>query len=482
VLNFKEEILKIDGIAAISKLAGSSNTETYLVGGFVRDLVLGRPCKDIDIVCLGSGEFFAEKCAENLQIPKESLVVFKNFGTAMFHYNGYEYEFVGARKESYRSHSRKPIVENGSIADDQNRRDFTINAMGISLNEDNFGDVIDPFGGLADLQKKIIRTPLDPSITFADDPLRMMRAIRFASQLNFDIDANTYRAIASEKGRIEIVSKERIIDELNKIVLSAKPSYGFKLLDVCGLLELIFPEFCKLKGVETEDGRGHKDNFYHTLQVLDNVAVKSDNLWLRWAAILHDIAKPATKRYDKKKGWTFHGHEDLGAKMTRPIFDKLRLPLNEKLRFVQKLVRLHLRPIALSKETITDSAIRRLLFEAGDDIDALMTLCRADITSKNNEKVKRFLKNFDEVEQKLKEVEAKDQLRNFQPVITGEIIMDTFGLQPSKEVGLLKIALREAILEGELINEYQQGMEFLLVLGQKMGLKPAHALQSPKDS
>ncbi len=471
ILNYSEKILAIEGLAKIARVAQDRQIEAYLVGGYVRDILLDRPCKDIDIVCLYSGTSFAEYCAQNLDIAKEQLIVFKNFGTAMFHYQGYEYEFVGARKESYRSDSRKPIVENGSLTDDQNRRDFTINALCISLNKDNFGELIDPFGGLTDLKNKLIRTPLEPKVTFADDPLRMMRAIRFASQLNFDIEPNTFDALLSERERIAIISKERICDELNKIVLSPKPSYGFKLLDSCGLLPLIFPEFCKLKGVETEDGRGHKDNFYHTLQVLDNVAKNSDDLWLRWAAILHDIAKPATKRFDKKKGWTFHGHEDLGAKMVRPIFDKLKLPLNEKMRQVQKLVRLHLRPIALSKETITDSAIRRLLFEAGDDIDALMTLCRADITSKNNEKVKRYLKNFDEVERKLKEVEEKDHMRNFQPVISGEIIMQTFGLSPSKEVGVLKIALREAILEGQVSNSYEDGMKFLIAEGAKIGLK-----------
>jgi poly(A) polymerase len=442
----------------------------------VRDLILNRQSNDIDVVCLGSGIELAAKVAELLELPKENLIVFKNFGTAMLKVEGWELEFVGARKESYRSNSRKPLVEDGTMADDQNRRDFTINAMSISVNEESFGELIDPFEGLNDIENKIIKTPLDPKITFADDPLRMMRAVRFATQLNFDIESNTFDALISEKNRIDIISKERISEELNKIILSQKPSYGFKLLDSCGLLELIFPEFCKLKGVQTEEGKGHKDNFYHTLQVLDNIAPNTNDLWLRWAAILHDIAKPATKRFDKNKGWTFHGHEEAGAKMVSPIFDKLKLPLNEKMRFVKKLVRLHLRPIALSKNEITDSALRRLLFEAGDDIDALMTLCRADITSKNGEKVKKYLHNFDIVDQKLKEVEEKDSLRNFQPIITGEIIMDTFGIGPSKEIGLLKIALREAILEGELVNTLEAGMPFLLGLGKNMGLIPPESV------
>jgi poly(A) polymerase len=470
-MNFKNKIDSIQIIAKIAEAAELLDIKSFLVGGFVRDLVMERPCKDIDVVCIGSGIELAKKVGSLLEIPEENLIVFKNFGTAMLKADGWELEFVGARKESYRTESRKPIVEDGTMADDQNRRDFTINAMSISLNEENFGDLIDPFDGLKDIEAKIIKTPLEPQITFADDPLRMMRAIRFASQLNFDIDPNTFDALISEKNRIEIISKERITDELNKIILSSKPSYGFKLLDTCGLLELIFPEFCKLKGVQTEEGRGHKDNFYHTLQVLDNIAPHTNDIWLRWAAILHDIAKPATKRFDKNKGWTFHGHEDAGAKMVKPIFDKMKLPLNEKMRFVKKLVRLHLRPIALSKNEITDSALRRLLFEAGEDIDDLMTLCRADITSKNGEKVKKFLHNFDIVDQKLKEVETKDSLRNFQPIITGEKIMETFGIGPSKEIGLIKNELREAILEGEITNTMEAGMPFLTKLGIKYGLK-----------
>ncbi len=472
-MNFKSEIDSIKVINKIAEAATLLDLKAYLVGGYVRDLVLKRPSNDIDIVCLGSGIELASKVAELLALPLENLIIFKNFGTAMLKVEGWELEFVGARKESYRSNSRKPLVEDGTMVDDQNRRDFTINAMSVSLNSENFGELIDPFEGLNDIENKIIKTPLDPKITFADDPLRMMRAVRFASQLNFDIESYTFDALISEKNRLEIISKERISEELNKIILSQKPSYGFKLMDSCGLLELIFPEFCKLKGVQTEEGKGHKDNFYHTLQVLDNIAPNTNDLWLRWAAILHDIAKPATKRFDKNKGWTFHGHEEAGAKMVSPIFDKMKLPLNEKMRFVKKLVRLHLRPIALSKSEITDSALRRLLFEAGDDIDALMTLCRADITSKNGEKVKKYLHNFDIVDQKLKEVEEKDSLRNFQPVITGEIIMETFAIGPSKEIGLLKIALREAILEGELQNTLDDGIPFLLKLGEKYGLKPA---------
>ncbi len=470
-MNFKKQINNIPVFKIIARAAIDLEVECYIVGGYVRDLVLNRPSKDIDILCVGNGIALAEKVGSLLGLSKEKIIVFKNFGTAMLHADNFELEFVGARKESYRSDSRKPIVEDGTMSDDQNRRDFTINAMSISLNGSNFGELIDPFGGLLDIENKIIKTPLNPKITFADDPLRMMRAIRFATQLNFDIDPITFEALISEKNRIEIISKERITEELNKIILAKVPSYGFKLLDVSGLLEIIFPEFCKLKGVQTEDGRGHKDNFYHTLQVLDNIAPNTDDLWLRWAAILHDIAKPATKRFDKNKGWTFHGHEEAGSKMVKPIFDRMKLPLNEKMRLVKKLVRLHLRPIALSKSEITDSAIRRLLFEAGEDTDALMTLCRADITSKNSEKVKKYLHNFDIVDQKLKEVEEKDSLRNFQPIITGEIIMKTFNIGPSKEIGLLKLALREAILEGEIPNTLEHGMPFLRELGKKFGLE-----------
>ncbi|WP_044173947.1 CCA tRNA nucleotidyltransferase [Flectobacillus major] len=472
-MNFTETLHSNPIFQLVADSAQQLNVRTYVVGGFVRDLILKRPSKDIDIVCVGSGIELAELVAKKSGRDDTYLSVFKNFGTAMIRIDDWEVEFVGARKESYRSDSRKPIVEDGTLEDDQNRRDFTINAMAISLNKADFGELIDPFDGISDLRRRIVKTPLAPDITFSDDPLRMMRAVRFATQLNFDIHPDTFDALIAMKDRIEIISKERITEELNKIILASVPSYGFKLLDTCGLLDLIFPEFCKLKGVETEEGKGHKDNFYHTLQVLDNVAKKSDDLWTRWAAILHDIAKPATKRFDKKKGWTFHGHEEAGAKMVKPIFTNMRLPLNEKMRYVKRLVRLHLRPIALSKETITDSALRRLLFEAGEDLEGLMTLCRADITSKNGEKVKRYLRNFDIVEQKLKEVEENDKLRKFQPVITGEMIMETFGISPSKEVGLIKVAVREAILEGQIENTIESGMPFVLEEGRKLGLTPA---------
>lgn len=471
-MNFEENLHNNPIFQLVADSAKELNISAFVVGGFVRDIILNRPSKDIDIVCVGSGIELAELVARNSGKEEVNLSVFKNFGTAMINLDGWEVEFVGARKESYNRDSRKPVVEDGTIEDDQNRRDFTINAMAISLNADNFGELIDPFDGLGDLRRKIVRTPLEPGITFSDDPLRMMRAVRFATQLNFDIHPDTFDALIKEKDRLEIISRERIADELNKIILARRPSYGFMLLDSCGLLQLIFPEFCALKGVETEDGKGHKDNFYHTLQVLDNTALKSDDLWLRWAAILHDIAKPATKRFDKKKGWTFHGHEELGSKMVKPIFQNLRMPLNEKMRFVKKLVRLHLRPIALSKEEITDSALRRLLFEAGEELESLMILCRADITSKNGEKVKRYLRNFDIVEEKLKDLEERDKLRQFQPVITGELIMETFGIAPSKEVGIIKVAVREAILEGQIANNLESGIPFILEEGKKLGLAP----------
>ncbi|GAA4403571.1 HD domain-containing protein [Nibrella viscosa] len=466
-MNFADTLHTNPIFEQIGRQAAALQVQAYVIGGFVRDLVLKRPSKDIDVVCLGSGIELAEAVGRAFDVP---VTVFKNFGTAMLQVDDWEVEFVGARKESYRADSRKPIVENGSLEDDQNRRDFTINAMGISLNEGQFGQLLDPFGGLADLKRKLIRTPLEPSITFSDDPLRMMRAIRFASQLNFDIEPNTFDAIIQMKDRIGIVSKERITEELNKIILSPTPSYGFKLLYHAGLLEQIFPELLELKGVETVDGKGHKDNFYHTLQVLDNVATRSDDLWLRWAAILHDIAKPATKRFDPKVGWTFHGHEDLGARMVPTIFRNLKLPLNEKMRFVKKLVRLHLRPIALVKETITDSALRRLLVEAGEDLEALLALCRADITSKNYEKVQKHLRNFDKVERKLHDLEQRDKLRNFQPVITGELIMETFDLKPSREVGEIKEAVREAILEGTVPNTLEAAYPFMVEEGRKRGL------------
>lgn len=460
--------------AVIAKASQELGVQTYLVGGYVRDLLLRRPSKDIDVVCVGSGIALAERVAKLL--GGKPVNVFSNFGTANIRVEEWEVEFVGARKESYKRESRKPIVENGTIEDDQLRRDFTINALGISLNEATYGDLIDPFDGLADLRRKMIRTPLEPDLTFSDDPLRMFRAIRFAAQLNFDIAPDTFDGIIRMKERSEIVSKERIADELNKIILAPTPSYGFKLLYQAGLLSLIFPELVALKGVETIDGKGHKDNFYHTLQVLDNVAASSDDLWLRWAAILHDIAKPATKRFEPKVGWTFHNHEEIGAKMVPALFKRMKLPLNEKMRFVRKLVRLHLRPIALSKEIISDSALRRLLVEAGEDLEALMTLCRADITSKNPDKVKRFLHNFDLVEQRLIDLEERDKLRQFQPVITGEIIMDTFDLKPSREVGVLKEIIREAILEGDIPNELPEAYALLLEEGKKLGLLPVHTL------
>ncbi|MBD0402239.1 CCA tRNA nucleotidyltransferase [Flammeovirga sp. EKP202] len=469
-MNFKDTLDKNPIFQIVAQSAKEVGFKTYLVGGFVRDLLLKRPSKDIDIVCVGSGIVLAEQVAKNGgNLPCNT---FKSFGTAMVKFDEYEVEFVGARKESYRRESRKPIVEDGTLEDDQNRRDFTINALAISLNLEDYGDLVDPFGGVDDLKKKNIITPLEPNITFSDDPLRMMRAIRFASQLSFDIDPDTFQAITDNKERIEIVSKERIMDELNKIILSPLPSYGFKLLFTSGLLELIFPEMANLYGVERRDGKGHKDNFYHTLKVLDNVAEKSDDLWLRWSAILHDIAKPPTKRFNPKVGWTFHGHEDKGARMVPGIFKRMKLPLNDKMKFVQKLVRLHLRPIALVKKEVTDSAVRRLLFEAGDDIEALMTLCRADITSKDDKKVKKYLANFDYVESRLVAVEESDQIRNFQPVITGERIMETFGIKPSREVGQIKDQVREAILDGKIKNTEEEAFPFMLNIGKELGLTP----------
>ena len=464
-----EQLKAIPSIEQVIKASTFLNLESYIVGGFVRDLELARPSKDIDFVCLGSGIALAEEVARNLK--NSHLAVYKNFGTAVVKWQDMELEFVGARKESYRANSRKPIVENGTLEDDQNRRDFTINAMAISLNENNFGQLLDPFNGIADIKRKQIKTPLKPDITFSDDPLRMMRAIRFASQLDFDIEASTFDGIVANVDRIDIVSKERITDELNKIILSPVPSYGFKLLFHAGLLKKIFPEMVDLHGVEDIKGKSHKDNFYHTLQVLDNVAKSSDNLWLRWSAILHDIAKPATKRFNERSGWTFHGHEDKGARMVPKIFRRMKLPLNEHMNYVVKLVRLHLRPIALVKDEITDSAIRRLLFEAGDDINDLMRLCNADITSKNHVKVKRYLNNFVKVEQKLKDVEARDNITNFQPPITGKVIMDTFALKPGREVGKIKDAIREAIMDGQIANNYDEAFSMMLKLGKQKGLK-----------
>ncbi len=471
-LSLRPEIDALPVFGQVAEAAAALGHPTYVVGGYVRDLILRRASKDIDFVSLGpgSGIALAEELARrhNLAPP----VVYKNFGTAMLRFGELELEFVGARKESYRADSRKPIVEDGSLDDDQHRRDFTINALAISLNNDAYGQVIDTFGGVEDLRNMVIRTPLKPEQTFSDDPLRMLRAIRFASQLYFDIEPATFEAIQQQADRLSIISAERIATELNKIILSPKPSYGFKLLEVSGLLSQFFPEMIDLKGAEFKNGIGHKDNFYHTLQVLDNIAEVSDDLWLRWAAILHDIAKPKTKRFDPKVGWTFHGHEDKGARMVKGIFRRLRLPLGEEMRKVETLVRLHLRPIALVKEEITDSAIRRVIFEAGDYADDLMKLCRADITSKNEAKVKKYLRNFDQVEAKMIEVEEKDRLRHFQPPVSGEDIMEAFGLSPCREIGQIKEVIREAILEGEIPNEREAAWGLMLREGQKLGLTP----------
>jgi poly(A) polymerase len=472
--------------AVVSEEAAKIGVHAYVIGGFVRDSILGRACKDIDIVAVGEGTgnktfgiMLAEAVANRLGV---NVHVFKNFGTAQVKLDDWDVEFVGARKESYNRDSRKPVVEDGSLQDDQNRRDFTINALAVSLNKNSYGDLLDPFGGIRDIEGKLLRTPLDPDITFSDDPLRMMRAIRFSTQLNYTIDSEALASIAKNAARIKIVSKERITDELNKIVAARVPSAGFKLLFDTGLLKLIFPEMTALHGVELVNGKGHKDNFYHTLQVLDNVAQRSENLWLRWAAILHDIAKPATKRFEPEAGWTFHGHEDRGARMVPKIFANLKLPLNERMKYVQKLVQLHLRPIVLSREEVTDSAVRRLLYDAGDDIDDLMLLCECDITSKQEERVKRYLKNFGVVREKLKEIEEKDRMRNWQPPVTGEDIMNAFGIQPSLAVGNIKTAIREAILEGEIPNERKEAWQYMLKAGEKEGLNvvPGYELPTPE--
>lgn len=466
-LNHKEEII----VNKIADAAQELGLESYLIGGFVRDKILGRPTTDADIVCLGDGIELAKAVANKFtKVPEVNF--FKNFGTAHIHTSDFDIEFVGARKESYARHSRKPEVEPGTIEDDQNRRDFTINALAISLNKNDFGKLIDPFGGLLHLEEKIIITPLEPDQTFSDDPLRMMRAIRFATQLNFSIAPETLEAISRNAERIKIISQERITDELNKIVLANKPSIGFDLLYKTGLLQIIFPKMVDLVGAENKDGIGHKDNFYHTLQVLDNISQNTDDLWTRWAAILHDIGKPATKKYEDGHSWTFHGHEVVGGRMVPKIFAKLKLPQNEKMRFVKKLVELHLRPISLTKENITDSAIRRLLFDAGEDFEALMMLCEADITSKNKQKVRRFLENFKLVRERCKEVEEKDQIRNWQPPVDGNQIMKMFGLAPSKPVGILKDALKDAILDGDIANNYDAAISFLIQKAKEMGIAP----------
>ncbi len=461
-------ILQDEPFVTLSKVADQQGVQTRLIGGFVRDTLLKRPCKDIDIVCLGDGIALAEAVAASLDTQVE-VIVFKNFGTAMLKWKDWEIEFVGARKESYRGESRKPEVQEGTMEEDQLRRDFTINALSVGIGKADNGVLYDPFNGLADLKSKILRTPTDPLITFNDDPLRMMRAIRFASQLNFDIEHDTYQALLNTVPRISIVSAERITDELNKIILSPKPSYGFSLLFHTGLLEIIFPEMTALAGVEIIDGFAHKDNFFHTLKVLDNISHHTDDLWLRWAAILHDIAKPPTKRFQPPHGWTFHGHEDLGARMVPQIFRRMKLPLNEKMKFVQKLVRLHLRPIALVKDTVTDSAIRRLLFEAGDDIDDLMKLCRADITSKDGNRVKRYLSNFDRVQEKLKEVESRDHVRNLQPVLSGEDLMQHFGIPPGKDIGVIKNHVKDAILDGKIANTWEQAYDLAKQKAKELG-------------
>ena len=456
----------------ISDTITKKGQECFVIGGYVRDCLLERESKDIDIVVLGSGIELAKEVAA--KIGKNTRIsVFKNFGTAMLKYNDYEIEFVGARKESYRKSSRKPVVENGTLEDDQRRRDFTINALALSLNKDTYGMLVDPFGGLSDLYNKIIRTPLDPDKTYSDDPLRILRAIRLASQLNFNIEKNSLAAINKNRLRISIISQERITDELNKIILSPNPYKAFVLLQKTGVLALIFPELNQMKGVENREGKTYKDIFLHSIRVLDNISKKTDNLWLRWSALLHDIGKPLTKRYSPDQGWTFHSHEFVGEKMISDIFRKFKLPTGRQMKYVQKLVNLHHRPIALALEEVTDSAVRRLLYDAGDDIDDLMTLCEADITSKIGERVQKYLKNFRLVRKKLKEIEEKDAIRKFQPPISGELIMQIFNIQPCKEVGIIKNAIKDAILDGEIKNNYDEAYQYMLKKAKEIGLKPA---------